>query len=822
MAEELTSKEVILLMTQEEKTSLCSGQSFWHTKAVKRIDLQSIIMADGPHGLRKPLASSEHSSIFNSELTQLKQCATCFPSASGTANSFNPELLKKIGEALGEECLQESVSVILGPGVNIKRSPLCGRNFEYFSEDPFLCGELSAAFIEGVQSTGTGASVKHFAANNQEWCRLACDSVVDQRALREIYLSAFEKSVKQSQPRTVMCSYNKINGIYASENKWLLTEVLRDEWGFNGIVVSDWGAVVNRVKGINSGLDLEMPGSGGVNDALILNSVRNGGIREDLLDKTVRRILDLILKSLENKKQGFLFDADAHHALAKEAAVQSGVLLKNEGGILPLKGTAKAVCKQSLAVIGAFAKEPRFQGAGSSRVNPSKMENIFDSLKKAGLNFDYADGYNLTPFCPPDDIKIAEACDAAKGKDVVIIVTGLPAEYEGEGFDRASLDMPESHLKLIDAVSEVNSNIAVVLQLGAPVVMPWADKARGILVSYLGGQASGAACADLLLGHECPCGKLAETWPKALSDTPCFNYFPGGTKSVQYRESIFVGYRYYDTADKDTAYPFGHGLSYTSFEYSDLEIKKNEVVFTVTNTGKIKGAEIAQLYIAKENSGIFRAAKELKGFARVELGSGKCKKVSIPLEYGTEGTIRSFAYYNTAAKKWAVEGGDYTIYIGASSRDMRLKGIVKVDGDGLEQELQKQKETVPVYFSLPKAAPLEIPESQFTALTGYPLPALNYVPGSPFTLNDTLHDLQTTSLGKTAAKGVMKAIVKHAEGMDNENSQIIKTMMLHMPLRSIISMSGGKFKKETAESVLTIANGKPFSGMINLIKSLKN
>jgi len=800
MSEEMTSRELILQMTQEEKASLCSGQSFWHTKAVKRLDLPSILMVDGPHGLRK------HPRVFdNAE-------ATCFPAACACANSFNPDLLRRIGAALGEECLQESVSVILGPGMNIKRSPLCGRNFEYFSEDPFLCGELAAAFIQGAQSAGVGVSAKHFAANNQEWCRFVTDAVIDQRALREIYLCAFEKAVKQSQPWTIMCSYNKINGVYSSENKWLLTEVLRGEWGFNGIAVSDWGAVVDRVKGVDAGLDLEMPDSGGVNDALVLNAARSGRLREDVLDKSVRRNLDLIIKCVKNKKCGFRFDADAHQALAKEAAIQSSVLLKNDADILPLKGN------ESLAVIGAFAKEPRYQGAGSSRVTPSKMESVFDCLKDSGVKFTYAEGYSLIPFSPPDENKIAEAVEAAKGKDAVIIVTGLPDEYEGEGFDRVSLDMPESHLKLIDAVCGINSNVIVVLQLGAPVVMPWIDNVRAVLIPYLGGQAAGAACADLLLGKACPSGKLAETWPKALSDTPCYNYFPGGGKSVQYRESIFVGYRYYDTAEKDV-YPFGYGLSYTTFKYSDLKIRKNEVCFTVKNTGKFKGAEISQLYIGLEDSRIFRAVKELKGFARVELESGQKKKVSIPLERGAEGVIRSFAYYNTAVKKWAVEGGEYTIYIGSSSRDIQLKGNVKVDGDRNELELVSQIETSPVYFSLPKG-PLVIPEAQFVALTGKPLPPLDYVPGSPFTLDNTLSDLQTKPLGRFAAKRVLKAMEKHAAEIGEDEGQILKAMITHMPLRSIVMMSGGKFSKAAAEIVLEIANGKAFSGIIKLLQRL--
>ena len=806
-AAKFTAQELIRQMTLEEKASLCSGDSFWHTKAVKRLELPQIMMVDGPHGVRKQVAHLDHLGLFESEF------ATCFPTASGTANSFNPALLKEIGIALGEECLQESISVILGPGLNIKRSPLCGRNFEYFSEDPFLSGEMSAALIDGVQSQGVGTSAKHYAANNQEWCRMVSDSVVDERALREIYLTAFEKSVKQSNPWTVMCSYNKINGTYASENKWLLTEVLRDEWGFKGLVVSDWGAVVSRIKGVEAGMDLEMPSNSGVNDAMIIEAVKNGSLKEEALDKIVIRILDLILISLKNTRKDFRYDADAHQALAKKAAIQSSVLLKNENSILPLKE------KQSLAVIGAFAKEPRYQGAGSSRINPSRMETIFDSLKAAGIDFDYADGYSLTPFSPADENKIAKAVETAKGKDAVVIVTGLPAEYESEGFDRPDLTMSDSHQKLIDAVCAVNPNVVAVLQLGAPVEIPWADKVRAIMVAYLGGQAGGAACVDLLLGKASPSGKLAETWPKALSDTPCYNYFPGGTKSVQYRESIFVGYRYYDTVDKEAAYPFGYGLSYTTFEYKDLEINDNAASFTLTNTGKTAGTEISQLYTGLADSQIFRAAKELKGFIRTELLPGESKRVSIPLDSGTTGTTRSFAYYNTAIKNWAVEGGEYTIYIGASSRDIRLTGSIKITGDGHEQKLLKQKETVSVYFSLPKDTP-EIPEAQFAALCEKPMPAMDYVPAGPFTIENTMSDLQTTSSGKWIAGKIMKIMGKHSEGIEDDGGQILKAMMLHSPLRMFVNMSNGKFSRKMAEGIIDIANGRLIRGIIKLITNI--
>ncbi|MCC8023536.1 MAG: glycoside hydrolase family 3 C-terminal domain-containing protein, partial [Clostridiales bacterium] len=607
----MNSKDLVSRMTLEEKASLCSGKDFWHLKGVERLGLSSVMVTDGPHGLRKQAGESDHLGINDSVK------ATCFPTASATACSFDPELMREIGAALGEECRQEDVAVILGPGANIKRSPLCGRNFEYISEDPYVTGEMAAALISGIQSQGIGTSMKHYAANSQETRRMSTDSVVDERALREIYLTGFETAVKKAQPWTLMCAYNKLDGTYLSNNKRLLTDILREEWGFEGLVMTDWGAMDDRVKGVEAGLDLEMPASGGFTDTQIVEAVRAGKLSEAALDRAVERITALILRCQEGRQAGYRYDRDAHHALARRAAAQSTVLLKNEGGLLPLAGNAR------IAVIGQFAKTPRYQGAGSSKIEPTRLDNAWDALAQTALEAEYAPGYNLGKERQDAAALRAGACKAARDKDVVVLFAGLPDAYESEGFDRDTLEMPQEHVDLIEAVAAENPNVVVVLQCGAPVEMDWADRVKGIVLSYLGGQAGGSGCVDVLTGKVNPGGKLAETFPYHLSDTPSFRYFPGYSKSVEYRESLYVGYRYYDAADKAVRYPFGYGLSYTTFEYSNLKLGAAEyepgggtlaVSFTVTNTGTVPGAEVAQIYVRLEKSRIFRAKRELKGF----------------------------------------------------------------------------------------------------------------------------------------------------------------------------------------------------------------
>lgn len=796
----LSAEELLTQMTAEEKASLCSGRDFWTLKGIERLGLSPIMVTDGPHGLRKQAVASDHLGINQSVP------ATCFPTASATACSFDRELLEAIGRAMAEEYLQEGVAVILGPGANIKRSPLCGRNFEYISEDPYVTGELAAALILGAENLGVGTSLKHYAVNNQEQRRMVINAVVDERALREIYLAGFERAVKKARPWTVMCSYNRVDGVYLSENKRFLSDILRDEWGFEGLVMTDWGAANDRVAGVKAGLDLEMPASGGYNDAKIAEALKKGLLEEAELDKVVLRVIKLILKAQESQRPGYRYDAAVHQALARRAARESAVLLKNEG-VLPVSPGVKT------ALIGVMAKQPRYQGAGSSRVNPSRLENAYDALAEAGLDIEYAPGYSLVPGSGPDPKLIEEACAVARGKDRVLIFAGLPDEYESEGFDRSSLSMPESHVRLIEAVAKVNPRTAVILQCGAPVSMPWASQVQGILLMYLGGQAGGGAAADLITGKASPSGKLAESFPLALEDNPSYAYFPGGKKTVEYRESIFVGYRYYDTLSKEVAYPFGYGLSYTRFAYEDLRISapgwKNgetlEVSLQVRNAGACPGAEIVQLYTGLRDSRIFRAAKELKGFEKVFLEPGEAKRVSFTLD------ARSFAYYNVPAAAWTVEGGDYLIQIGASSRDIRLETLLPVEGDGREELLAGLKARAPGYYSLPSGR-LEIPGADFEALCGKPLPATDGEPGEPLTINSTLSEITEYPAGKQLYDG-LAANMAAMFGEDNKDLRRMAAAMLNdLPLRGIGMLSQGQVTPAQMEGLVAALNRERTSG----------
>jgi beta-glucosidase len=795
----MTAQEIVSKLTLEEKASLCSGKDAWLLKSVERLGLSSVMVADGPHGLRKQLKADEQSAYHETVP------ATCFPTAATSVGSFDRDLLYQMGQALAEECLQEKVSVILGPGVNIKRSPLCGRNFEYFSEDPFVAGELAAALIKGVQSKGVGTSLKHFAANNQETGRFTCDSVIDERALREIYLPAFETAVKQAQPWTVMDSYNLLNGVYASENYRLLTSILRDEWGYKGIVVTDWGAVNDRVEGLKAGQDLEMPGLGDHNDKKIVEAVKSGAVDESVLNKTALRLVELILKGQENRKDNYQYDKAAHHALAFKVALESAVLLKNDGEVLPIKQG------QSLAVIGAFAKTPRYQGAGSSKIVSSKLDNAYDAFKAAGVPFDYAQGYAGTN---PDAALIEEAVKAAKGKDKVVIFAGLPDEYESEGFDRASFDMPPSHNKLIEAVVAVNPNVAVVLQLGAPAALPWAGKVKGILAAYLCGQAGSGAIVDLLLGKSSPSGKLAETWPLSLEDTPCYHYYPGSIRNAEYRESIFVGYRYYDHGEKPIAWPFGYGLSYAKFAYSNLKLSsssfksddKLEVSFDVKNTGNVSGAEIAQVYVAPKSTAIMRALKELKGFEKVFLQKGESRTVKITLD------ARSFAYYNVPKGTWAIEGGTYEILVGASSRDISLRSEVQVAGDGYETLLKDQRNNSPEYFNL-GAKGLKISDASFEALYGQKLSSSKRKAGL-IDGNSTVGDIRHTPIGKKLEAYILQQVSETFSGETASDLRVMfERMLLEMPLRSLAMFGRGSVKitPSMIEALVDVLNGKPCS-----------
>lgn len=661
-------KALVRQMTLEEKASLCSGLDSFKTKPIKRLDIPSISMFDGPNGLRKEDHSTGKSGLHATVP------ATCFPPAVLSACSWDRELLHEVGVALGEECIAEDIDILLGPSINIKRSPLCGRNFEYYSEDPYLTGELAAQLVDGVQSNGIGSSIKHFALNNQESRRMTVSADVDERTMREIYLAAFERIIKKANPWTIMCAYNKVNGECCSENKHLLTDILRDDWNYEGFVLSDWGAVNDRVKGVAAGLELEMPGSGGVNDKRIVEAVKNGSLDEKVLDQAVTRILNVVYKAKANKKPKKAYDKIAHHKLARKVAAESIVLLKNNENILPLKKEGK------VAVIGAFAKFPRYQGDGSSYVNATMCDDILKSLSEASDNsvsITYADGYR-TDSDEFDKPLYEDALTTAKKADCAVIFTGLPQRYECEGQDRDNLSMPQSHIKLIEGLKEVQKNLVVVLCNGVPIEMPWKDSVPCIVEGYLGGQGFGSAISDILFGNINPSGKLAETFPKRLADTPSYLSFPGQGDNSFYQENIFVGYRYYDTKCIEPLFPFGYGLSYTQFDYDEISADKNEITdgdtltvsATVKNIGNITGKETVELYVRDLKSTVKRPDKELKGFEKIELKPGESKTVSFKL------CVRDFSFYDTDSGRWLAEEGKFQILIGKSSRNIELSRTV--------------------------------------------------------------------------------------------------------------------------------------------------
>ena len=683
----LDVKKLVNELTLEEKASLCSGADFWHTKAIDRLNIPAAMVSDGPHGIRKQESLADHMGVAES----IK--AIGFPTASAMACSFDRDLLHKVGDALGEECVAEDLAVLLGPGINMKRSPICGRNFEYYSEDPVVAGELGAAFVNGVQEHGVGTSLKHFAANNQEWRRMSISAEIDERTLREIYLAAFETVVKKAQPWTIMCSYNRINGVYSCENDWLLNKVLRDEWGFEGLVMTDWGAMNERVPSLKAGLDLEMPDCHGETDKLIVKAVQSGELEESILDTAVERILTMVDKYLTARKdidpasmvhplpssveRGY--DVAAHHALARTTAEQSAVLLKNED-ILPLQKDKK------IAFIGEFAKVPRIQGGGSSHINNTSIESALDV---AGDSVSYAQGFHIDEETT-DETLLQEAITLAKESDVAVIFAGLPDSFESEGFDRTHLNMPANQNELIARISEVQPNVVVVLHSGSPIAMPWLDKVAGVLQMYLAGQASGGAAVNLLFGDATPCGKLAETFPLHLEDNPSYLNFPGNREKVCYQEGVFIGYRYYDKKKMDVLFPFGYGLSYTDFTYSNMKVTVNgknaadvdviketdEIVVSadITNTGNCDGAEIVQLYIKNPVVYEIRPEKELRDFAKVFLKAGETKTVTFTLN------ARAFSYYETRIHDWYAESGDYEILLASSSRDIRLQYTVSITG----------------------------------------------------------------------------------------------------------------------------------------------
>lgn len=796
--------DIISKLSLNEKIALVSGKDFWHTVAVDRLGLPSVLLTDGPHGIRKQGASgkTDVSDIL------MGVPSTCFPPACATAASWDTDLIEEMGETLGEECLQEKVSVILGPGANIKRSPLCGRNFEYFSEDPYLAGQMATALIKGIQKCGVGTSMKHFAGNNQESHRLTVDTVADERTLREIYLPAFEKAVKEAQPWTIMNSYNRLNGEYASENKWLLTDVLRDEWGFDGMIMTDWGAANDRVKGIKSGEDLEMPSSYGVNGKKLFNAVVSGELKEEDLDVCVDRIVDMVLKAKATLVD-YRYDIDKHHDIARKIAAQCVVLLKNDDGILPLRTNVK------IAVIGEMAKNPRYQGAGSSLINPNRLDNAFDEFMSRDVNIVYAAGYSKKSDIP-DARMISDAVEVAKNCDVAVVFAGLTDSYESEGFDRSTLEMPANHNALITAVANANPNTVVVLSGGAPVLMPWKDKVKGIVNGYLLGQGGGYAVVDVLTGKVNPCGKLPETYPVSLEACPASKNFPGTHKTVEYREGLYVGYRYYDTFGKDVLYPFGHGLSYTTFKYSGIKTGKKKfkdtdtvtVSFKVKNTGIVAGAETAQVYVRDVKSTIYRPDKELKGFSKVYLEPGEEKSVEIRLDK------RAFAFWNVLVKDWTVESGEFEILVGSSSRDIRVK--TKITVEAKECDIPDYRETAPAYYDGDIS---EIPDSAFEAVLGRDIPSRYRDESELLVLYNNLEDAMSTRNG-AAIVGFLKRILDMVAKADvGGTGGMLTAMALEMPIRNFMTMSGGVFTEDMVDGLMEILNdGSIPEGVAKLLK----
>ncbi len=797
-------------MTLEEKASLCSGLDFWHLKGIERLGIPSIMVTDGPHGLRKQAGQGDHVGLLDSIPS------TCFPTASALASTWNRDLVYQVGEALGEECRQEKVGVILGPGLNIKRSPLCGRNFEYFSEDPYLTGEMAKSHVNGVQSQGIGTSVKHYAVNNQEFRRMVIDAVVDERALREIYLPGYEITVKEAQPWTVMCAYNKVNGTYCTEHEYLMTDILKEEWGHEGLVVTDWGAMTDRVKALQAGVELEMPGTHRGNDARIVAAVQSGQLDEAVLDRAAERIATMILKAEETLASDFVYDWAAHHALARRAAAEGAVLLRNEGPVLPLQEKAK------IALVGRFAKEPRYQGAGSSLINPSKLDNLYDEMVAlAGdENLTYAPGYTKKAD-QADETLIAEALEAAGNADVVVICAGLTELYETEGLDRDHMKMPPGHDALIEALAAAHPRVVVVLSNGAPVEMPWVDSVSAILEGYLGGQAGAGGIADVLFGRVNPSGKLAETFPIRLEDDPSHHYFPAGPSTVEYRESLYVGYRYYDSVGQEVLFPFGHGLSYTTFAYSDLQLSRSQIAeddtltatLKVKNTGSVAGMEVVQLYVRDLETTVFRPDKELKGFAKVELQPGEEVEVAIELDR------RAFAYYDTGLKDWHVETGAFEILAGASSRDIRLRATVDVTSTR-QAPVTADREGLAVYYDFPKGEPVD--RASFEALLGRPVPPNEAATRGSYTINTPVGDMTDSFVGRQLFGLMNRQMAKLIQGQeDTPTALLMEAMAREMPLRGMLMASDGSITREMLDALLVMINGRTLKGLGALIGAIR-
>ena len=784
-------QDIIEKMTIEEKAAFLSGKGEWQTRDFERLGIPSIFCSDGPHGIRKQAGAGDHLGLNESVP------ATCFPTAATIANSWNEELGEELGKTLVEEAMAEGVNVLLGPGLNIKRSPLCGRNFEYFSEDPYLAGKMAASYVKGIQSQGVYACPKHFAVNSQELRRMAMNSVLDERTLREIYLTGFEIAVKEGKAKTIMSAYNEVNGTYANENKHLLTDILRDDWGFDGIVITDWGASNDHALGVAAGSNLEMPNPGLDSARELIAAVESGKISMADVDARVDELLDAVMTlyvNAQNKPTDF--DKPAHHAVARKAAAESTVLLKNEDKILPLKPGSK------VAIIGDFAFVPRYQGAGSSLVNPTKIETISEVIGNYDLQvIGSSRGYSRNG--EEDAATKKEALDIASRADIVLFFFGLNEDSESEGMDRTHMRIPQNQINLLQELGQVNKNLVGVISAGSAIEMPWHHYFKAILHCYLNGQAGAGAAMDILTGGVNPSGKLSETIPRCHEDTPAYRYYPSSQRTSEYRESVYVGYRYYDSADIPVLYPFGFGLSYTKFEYSNLTVTDTGVSFDVKNTGEMDGKEVAQLYVSLPGAKVFRPKKELKGFAKVSLKAGETKKVEIAFD------DKTFRYWNVKTNKWEVEGGEYEIRIGASSADIRLEG--KVTRQATTAELPYNEAELPTYYS---GKIQSVEDAEFEKLLGRPIPDGKW--SGQLTSNDAICQLYYARSG--LARFAYKRLTAMKKKADESGKPDLNILFIYnMPFRAMAKMTAGAVSMDMVDGIVELVNGKFFGGLGKII-----
>ena len=787
-------EDLVRKMTLKEKASLMSGKDFWQTVNIDRLGIPSVMLADGPHGIRRQAGNSDHLGL-NPSLP-----ATCYPTASAMANSWDVELGEAVGCHLGVEAASQGVHVLLGPGLNMKRSPLCGRNFEYFSEDPYLAGKMAAAYVRGIQRQGVAACPKHFAANSQELRRMSTDSVLDERTLREIYLTGFEIAVKEGKPKALMSAYNMVNGTYANENEHLLQDILVNEWGFDGIVVSDWGGSNDHAAGVKAGSHLEMPGTGADGVHEILKAVKEGRLSEDTLDQRVDELLDLIFTTDQavRDQRGKSFDVIAHHKMASLAAEGCIVLLKNERQLLPLaKGT-------SVAVIGDFAGQPRYQGAGSSMVNPTKLDSILDVMGISGFKLaGYARGFERNG--TPDPALVKEAVELADRAEVVLLYLGLDEQRESEGRDRQDMRLSDNQLDLLKAVSAVNRNVVVILSAGAAVEMSWEPMACAIVHGYLSGQAGAEAMLKVLNGSVCPSGRLSETYPLCYEDTPAYSYYPGKEKTCEYREGLYIGYRYYDTAGVKVTYPFGYGLSYTTFSYRNLEVSRKQVRLTVTNTGSVDGAEVVQIYIGKPDSHIFRPKKELKGFQKVFLKAGESRTITIPLD------DKAFRYFDIKTNQWEIESGCYQVMAASNVEDIRLEKEIRIEGNSIAENAVNAKK-LPSYWS---GKIQSVSDEEFEALLGHSIPDGRWRKGDTLGLNDAVCQMQYAKGGLARMIfRILDYLKRRSEKKDHPDLNIL--FIYNMPFRGMAKMCGGIVSMDMAKALVELVNGKYLCGIAHL------